>query len=124
MIDDERIYYEMSRLLTDYSALTTNKNDRTMLDNDRILTLHPQGKKGVNILREKYNLIKDFIIQKIRQHGTISYEDLSELAEEELASSFDGKPVWYIVTVKLDLEARGIIERVPKTSPHQLRMKE
>jgi len=28
-----------------------------------------------------------------------------------------------VVTVKLDLEARGIIERIPKTSPHQLRIR-
>ena len=31
-------------------------------DEDRILTLHPSGKKGTNILRSKYELIKDAII--------------------------------------------------------------
>ncbi len=87
----------------------------------KILTLHPKGKKGTNILQRKYDVIKDFILNKIKAHGEIAYEDLAELAEEEL-KDFDGKPVWYIVTVKLDLEARGIIERVPKTSPHKVRM--
>jgi hypothetical protein len=68
-------------------------------------------------------LIKDYILDAISNHGEISYEDLSDLAVEELQDTFDGKVVWYVVTVKLDLEARGIIERIPKTSPHGLRMK-
>ncbi|MCB0463884.1 MAG: hypothetical protein R2816_03255 [Flavobacteriaceae bacterium] len=94
-----------------------------MLDDNKIMTLHPQGKKGVNILRRRYDIIKDFIIKIIKEHKEISYEDLNDLAVEKLTESFDGKVVWYIVTVKLDLEARGIIERIPKTSPHKLRLK-
>ncbi len=88
---------------------------------EKILTLHPQGKQGVNIQKSKYDVVRNFIIQTLQAYGVISYEDLSDLAEEKL-SDFPGKVVWYVVTVKLDLEARGIIERVPKTSPHQLRM--
>ena len=95
-----------------------------MIDDDKILTRHPQGKKGVNILRRRYDVIKDYIIDTIKKHKEISYSDLNDLAEEELSATFDGKVNWYIVTVKLDLEARGIIERIPKTSPHQLRLKE
>lgn len=94
-----------------------------MKNEERIMTLHPKGKKGVNILQSKYDLIKDFIIGKIEEHEEISYEEISDLAVSELSETFDGKVVWYIVSVKLDLEARGIIERIPKTSPHRLRMK-
>ena len=90
---------------------------------ERILTLHPQGKKGVNILKSKYDLIKSFILETIKEKEQISYEDLTDLAIEKLSDTFDGKIVWYIVTIKLDLEARGIIERVLKTSPHELRLK-
>lgn len=94
-----------------------------MKQEEKILTLHPQGKKGVNISKHKYDTIRDFIIQKIEEHGEITYEAVSDLAVKKLSSTFDGKVVWYVVSVKLDLEARGIIERIPKTSPHQLRMK-
>ncbi len=90
---------------------------------ERILTLHPKGKKGVNIHLDKYNIIKDYIIQSIQTNETISFESLSDQAVKDLSESFDGKVLWYVVTVKLDLEARNIIERVPKTSPHELRMK-
>ena len=93
-----------------------------MFDDDKILTLHPDGKKGVNILRRRYDLIKDFILKTIKKEKEISYQDLNDLAESSL-EDFDGSVPWYIVSVKLDLEARGIIERIPKTSPHRLRMK-
>jgi len=94
-----------------------------VLDDSKIMTLHPQGKKGVNILKRRYDTIKDFIIETIEKHKEITYEELNDQAVKRLMDSFDGKVVWYIVTVKLDLEARGIIERIPKTSPHKLRLK-
>ena len=94
-----------------------------MIDDNKILTYHPQGKKGTNILKRRYKVIKDFIIKTIKEHGEITYEDLNDIANEKLTATFDGKVTWYIVTVKLDLEARMIIERIPKTSPHILRMK-
>ncbi len=88
---------------------------------DRILTLHPQGKKGVNILASRYDLIKNYILAKIDEHRDMSYADLDEMARKDLSETFDGKVGWYVVTVKLDLEARGIIERIPKSSPHRIR---
>lgn len=93
------------------------------MPDDRIMTLHPQGKRGVNILKRRYDTIKEFILDTIENKGEITFSALTDLAVDELASSFDGKVVWYIVSVKLDLEARNIIERIPKTSPHKLRMK-
>lgn len=87
------------------------------------MTLHPQGKKGVNILKRRYDLIKDVLLEIITKEGEITFENLADRCVEELEGKFDGKPLWYIVTVKLDLEARGVIERIPKTSPHKLRLK-
>ena len=89
---------------------------------ERILTLHPQGKKGVNILKRRYTIIRKFILDTLEKEKTITYQSLSDRAVEELSYNFDGKIVWYIVSVKLDLEARKIIERIPKTSPHQIRI--
>ncbi len=94
-----------------------------MAAEERIMTLHPQEKNGVNILKRRYDFIKDFIVKTIKEQGEITYERLDDLAVKELTKTFDGKVTWYIVSVKLDLEARGIIERIPKTSPHKLRMK-
>jgi len=89
---------------------------------DRIMTLHPQGKKGVNISLAKYEQIKKFILDTIRKKEEITFKALTELAVSNLTDKFDGKVIWYVVTVKLDLEARKLIERIPKTSPHKLRL--
>ena len=93
------------------------------MNDDRILTMHPTGKKGVNILRSRYEQIRDYIMDTIKEEGEITFSDLGDKAVDDLSESFDGKVLWYITTVKLDMEARGIIERIPKTSPHQLRLK-
>ena len=89
---------------------------------EKILTLHPAGKTGVNILKRRYDVITEFIILTLQKKKEISFQDLTDLAVDKLQSNFDGKIVWYMVTIKLDLEARNIIERIPKTSPHKLRL--
>lgn len=93
-------------------------------EEEKIVTLHPQGKAGVNILKRRYDVIRDFIIKTIEKEQDISFEELTDRAIDELTETFDGKVIWYMVTVKLDLEARNVIERIPKTSPHRLRMKQ
>ena len=87
----------------------------------RILSLHPEGKKGVNISLEKYACIRDFILRTVRERKEIRFDELTALAHKELSPTFDGRISWYIVTVKLDLEARKFIERVPKYVPQRLR---
>ena len=86
----------------------------------KILTLHPQKKNGVNISLEKYTILKNFITDYLNKYGTSTYQDLNNHGIAELSDSFDGSVAWYLVTVKLDLEARKIIKRIPKTSPHQV----
>lgn len=87
------------------------------------MTLHPQGKSGVNISKRKYEQIKEAILMIIDESdGEISYHNLTAIAEDSLKDKFDGKVGWYVVTVKLDLEARKIIERIPEASPHRVRL--
>ena len=92
------------------------------MNETKIMTLHPDGKHGVNILLRRYEVIKTFILSKLKDHSEIRFDELTDLAIIELSANFDGKVVWYMVTVKLDLEARRLIERVPETSPHKLRL--
>ena len=89
---------------------------------EKIMTLHPKGKKGTNISKQKYDVIKKAMLDIISKEDNIAYEDLSDRMITQLQDSFDGKVGWYVVTVKLDLEARGIIERIPKISPHRVRI--
>lgn len=89
---------------------------------EKFLTRHPQGKKGVSISRKKYELIKDYILTTLQQEVQISYQELNDRCVKDLSPTFEGQVAWYVVTVKLDLEARGIISRIPKTSPHEIKL--
>lgn len=89
---------------------------------EKILTLHPAGKAGVNISKEKYDQITTTLLEIVREHQEITYQDMNDIAIERLTGKFEGSIPWYVVTVKLDLEARGVLERIPKTSPHKVRI--
>jgi hypothetical protein len=89
---------------------------------ERIRTLHPAGKQGVNIERAKYDQVKAAIIAALEKRGEGTFTELSTDVEQALQGNFEGSIPWYCVSVKLDLEARGIIERLPKTQPHRVRL--
>lgn len=89
---------------------------------ERIMTLHPEGKQGVHIEKAKYDVIKEAILKSIRQNCTIKFKDLPAAVEASLTEPFDGSISWYTTSVKLDLEARGLIERIPKRSPQELQL--
>ena len=94
-----------------------------MNTNEKINTLHPDSeKKGVNISLEKYEQVKKFILNIMEQRNIISYQELNDLAVNQLKKTFAGKIPWYVVTVKLDLEARRIIKRIQGSSPQMLQM--
>ncbi len=90
---------------------------------DKILTLHPEGKQGVNIDRAKYDKMRGAILAVVEREPGVRLSLLGEKVYQELNGDFDGSIGWYTMSVKLDLEARGIIERVPNASPQQLRLK-
>lgn len=80
-----------------------------MKQEETILTRHPEGKKGVNILRRRYDLTAQALLDTLRERGEMGAMDLYEAAAARLEEHLDGKPLWYAVTVKLDLEARGVL---------------
>lgn len=89
---------------------------------ERIMTLHPEGKQGVNINRKKYDIVRQSILTHLRAHGEMTFTELTENVRRKLEGSFEGSINWYVTTVKLDLEAREEIERIPKSSPQRLRL--
>lgn len=89
---------------------------------ERILTLHPQGKTGVNILRAKYDAVRVAILQAIGEAGVLHFSDLPERCAA-LLPDFEGAIGWYVTSVKLDLEARGEIERLPGVGKQRLQLR-
>ena len=87
-----------------------------------IQTLHPEkGKKNKQISTEKYEQIKSAILNVLK-HSEPTYTELTNELKNKLREKFEGNIGWYGVTVKLDLEARKIIERTKK-KPATYRLK-
>jgi len=84
-------------------------------------TEHPQGKPGVTIPEVNYGLIRETIIESLRGQDSLPLQDVIDAAEIH-ADALDKSVRWYVTKVKLDLEARGIIERVDGISPQELRL--
>lgn len=84
---------------------------------DRMTTLHPKGKKGVNIERDKYEGMRKALLRVIpRGKEGVEFQQLPKLTKAHLDEEVFGPKVsinWYVVTVKQDLEARGLVEQVP-----------
>jgi hypothetical protein len=89
---------------------------------ETIRTLHPEKKQGVNISKEKYEIIRKAIMSTLRKQKEMTFMSLSRAVEKEVHGSFNGSVTWYVTTVKLDLEARGEIKRVPNSRPQLVKL--
>jgi len=88
-----------------------------MLTDDFVLALNPDPtKRSVRIERRKYDLIRAVILGNLREYGPMTFTELGDLMEDQLREDFDGSVMWYYTMVKLDLEARGELRRVPKST--------
>jgi hypothetical protein len=89
---------------------------------ERVMTLHPEGKAGVNISKQRYDVVRGVIVHVLRTHGTRTFMRLLEEVRCILEGKFEGSINWYVTTIKLDLEARHIIERLTACRPQKLRL--
>lgn len=89
---------------------------------DMVRTLHPKKKQGVNISREKYDIIRKAIMSTLRKQKEMTFMNLSRAVEKEVKGNFDGSVTWYVTTVKLDLEARGEVKRVHNSRPQLVKL--
>ena len=87
---------------------------------EKILTKHPLGKSGKNISTQNYEVIKEAILEAL-QKKELTHTELTNQVVRSLKGKFEGNISWYAETVKLDLEARKIIERT-STKPQKYRL--
>ena len=87
----------------------------------KILTRHPYGKSGKNISRQKYEIIRQAILAAL-ENDELTHTELFSRINKRLKDKFEGNISWYGETVKLDLEARNLIERL-NTKPQKYRLK-
>ena len=88
---------------------------------EKILTKHPMGKSGRNIERSKYDMLKKAILSALRKND-LTHTELFSCLNKNLKGKFPGNISWYGETVKLDLEAKKIIERTA-SKPQKYRLR-
>ena len=97
------------------------QKERREMTAEKILTKHPLGKSGKNIDRKKYDALKKAILSALGKND-LTHTELSNQLNRSLKGKFSGNISWYGETVKLDLEARKIIERT-SSKPQKYRLK-
>jgi hypothetical protein len=93
--------------------------------NEKIQLQHPAGKKAVKIDTDKYIVIKNAIIKSLKKKVELTHTELLDSVVDVLAKSkadFEGAVGWYMESVKLDLEATKIIERLFEKPPHKWKL--
>jgi hypothetical protein len=88
---------------------------------EKITTKHPLGKTGRNISTQKYETLKRTILSALNKKE-LTHAELFDQLNKSLRGRFTGNVSWYGETVKLDLEARKMIERT-SSKPQKYRLK-
>jgi len=92
-----------------------------MMD-EKVLTKHPQGKQGVNISKDKYDQMREAVLACLKARP-LDHMHLMRCLELRLEGKFEGSIPWYAEAVKLDLEAKRVIERVRTKEAQVYRIK-
>ena len=84
-----------------------------------------EGVGNTNMAREKYEVYKEAILKAVPaiEEG-ITFKELPRAVKKLLPrDKLDqlGSVTWHVTSVKLDLEARGLIERIPGSKPQRVR---
>ena len=85
-----------------------------MKDQDEtVVTFRPGGKKGTTMLKSHYDQMASYILSLLDRDANVTLNSLVEKAQADISDSIDSDIAWYILQVKLDLEARDLIRAVP-----------
>ena len=91
----------------------------------RVELLNPNtGRPDGTVDADKYEAMKAALLKVIpKDEAGVPFKELTELVRPLLPDEVyaGASIVWYVTAVKLDLEARGLLERVPKRRPQHVR---
>lgn len=98
-----------------------------MSDKEMFQALHPDpNKQGARVTKATFDIYRQALLKLIPADEAgvelqSLFEDVVPLVPPEIAETTS--PGWWTMTVKLDLEARGVIERVPGPGRQRVRRK-
>ena len=88
--------------------------------------INPNTGRRMNVDKSTYDLFSKAIYHTLKKEGAITFTDIVEGVKEcfkQAKSSFDGNVGWYAITVKNDLQARGVIEALTEKGKKLNRLK-
>ena len=97
-----------------------------MIEESKIVCETPTpGKKPTRIDRWKYDLVRAAILDAVpADEWGVEFKELPALVGARIPAERQeklGSVSWYTTTVKLDLEVKGELERVPGSKPQRIR---
>ena len=97
-------------------------------DDSKVLCRTPTpDKQPKRIDQWKFDAVRTAILDVLKSSPELPFQDLPDRVGRALGSDDRanlGSLGWYTTTVKLELEVRGEIERVPDVTPQRLRLAE
>jgi hypothetical protein len=76
-------------------------------DSEKVELKRPWGKSDLIILRKNYETLSLHILHTLELRGELTLIDLLEVANKKFSAKFSGE---VILTVKYDLESKGLIK--------------
>ena len=67
---------------------------------ERILLLHPEGKKGVRLSKDKYDKMRETLLAIVAESGEITFMDL--LKKVEKSRLIEGESLYVVKNLRLD----------------------
>ena len=86
----------------------------------KIQLRHPAGKKAISMDIEKYNSIKNAVLQCLNSKGESTHAEILQAITEDFKQNqilFEGSVEWHMEWVKLDMEAKKEIIRIDDKPP-------
>ena len=90
---------------------------------EQIILLHNQGKEGVNLSLDIYNLFRDTIMESFLKLSQATQLEIIAYVTEKLSGTFEGNIAWHVETILPDLIVRQYIEKVQNSEPTQFQLK-
>lgn len=92
---------------------------------EKLQLKHPTGKKAIRMDKIKYDSIKKAILQHLKNNADSTHTEIWKSIEEDFKKNktiFEGSIQWHMEWVKLDLEARKEIIKIPETIPQKYKL--
>lgn len=92
---------------------------------EKLQLTHPAGKKAISMQKVKYKPIMKAILRHLKNNGDSTHTEIWKAIVQDFKKNkidFEGSIQWHMEWVKLDLEARKEIIKIPETIPQKYRL--